>query len=593
MTLPFVGAVAALPLREYQRETIDQLAHHLRPRSSRLTAFFKDRGPVDDDEWRAAAVLPTGAGKTVIFAHIVKEWQAVVGRICIIVHRDELVAQTVNKLHTIAPHLSVGVVKAAANQVNADVIVASVQTLARPSRRAQIVGVGLVIVDECHHATARIYRETLDYFGCFDLGRRTLCVGFTATLHRADGDRLGDIWQRAIVPHPITWYIEHGYLSHMAGVRVEVPDLDLSKVKRARGDYQDSDLDDAMSHSMAPQVIATSYVEHCSLPSGGPRKGVLFAPGVESAGLMADALRDVGVRAELVSGMMPLAERRRVLAAHDAGQLDVVANCAVLTEGWDSPATEVAVMARPTSSAGLYMQCIGRVARPFPGKLVATVLDVVGVTAKHRVATLVDLDGRPPRDPSEGDDDLDVGDNAEELLGGGLPALRDSLYEGPVVGVEVDLFGSSRHAWGRTDDGYWFVASTVNYFAVFPGEQPGTFDLIRYGKQAGQGGMVQTGIADLSYAMAIGEQALAGDPQTFSAKDASWRKRGPTQKARDLATRMRVPYTADTRGGELADRIDAKFASRRIDPKLTPWLTAKGRLARKLDGSRADELVNA
>ena len=127
---------------------------------------------------------------------------------------------------------------------------------------------------------------------------------------------------------------------------------------------------------------------------------MLFAPTVEMAYEMAAALNAEGISAD---GKTPLDERRRILADHARGDVQVVCNCAVLTEGWDAPWCSAAVIARPTSSSGLYVQMAGRVLRTHPGKRDALIIDVVGVTGKHRLAGLVDLGGadRPEQLPPD------------------------------------------------------------------------------------------------------------------------------------------------------------------------------------------------
>jgi superfamily II DNA or RNA helicase len=140
-----------LKLRDYQSATIRAL--HTR---------------WDAGDRRVAAVLPTGAGKTVVFSHLSSGFVAdnPGRRVLILAHTDELVSQAVKKLRDVAPHLRVGVVKASRNDVRAQVIVASVQSLRSEKRRNQIRNVGLVIVDECHHAAATTYRKILEHYGC-------------------------------------------------------------------------------------------------------------------------------------------------------------------------------------------------------------------------------------------------------------------------------------------------------------------------------------------------------------------------------------------------------------------------------------------
>src|SRR6188768_291823 len=244
---------AILPLRDYQREAIAELHRRW-----------------DAGDTRVPMVLATGLGKTVIFAHLIADWVRanVAKRVIVLVHTDELVQQAYKKIRDTAPALKVGIVKAERNEVTARVIVASVQSLRSAKRRAQIRNVGLIIVDECHHATATTYRNILDHYGALptqfekdlqELSRqkpRIQVAGFTATLARGDKAKLSDIWQECTFQRGIAFGIRRGYLLDVRGKRIVVPDLDLSTVKKSGGDYQDASLGNAMDAALAPSVIA-------------------------------------------------------------------------------------------------------------------------------------------------------------------------------------------------------------------------------------------------------------------------------------------------------------------------------------------------
>jgi superfamily II DNA or RNA helicase len=185
---------ALLRLRDYQTEAIQELHRRW-----------------DAGDTRVPMVLATGLGKTVIFAHLIADWVKVhtAKRVIVLVHTDELVQQAYKKIKDVAPGLHVGIVKAAQNDVTARVIVASVQSLRSAKRRAQIRNVGMIIVDECHHATAATYRAILEHFGAikFDAdgrytgtGESVVVAGFTATLARGDKQKLSDVWQECTLP---------------------------------------------------------------------------------------------------------------------------------------------------------------------------------------------------------------------------------------------------------------------------------------------------------------------------------------------------------------------------------------------------------
>jgi superfamily II DNA or RNA helicase len=474
-----------LPLRPYQADALDAL----------------------DEAWKAignrvAVVLPTGGGKTVVFAHLSKRHlDAHPGdRVLVLVHTDELVRQAAAKILQIAPHLSVGIVKASRNEVDRDVIVASVQSLRSEKRRNMIrLGDrGLVIVDECHHATANTYRTILEHFGCMapnpheglcyegscdmfcDCGTverhrgdgclcapyrgkpPTLTVGFTATLMRGDGGPLGDIWQGVAFQRDIGYMVRKRYLVPPHGQAIVVPDLDLASVRKTRTDFRDGDLGSAMVNSFAPDLIATAYVEHAA-----DRKGILFAPTVASAQIMADALTEAGIPAAVISGQLGDDERRELIRKHKAGALQVLANCAVLTEGYDDPEVSCVVVARPTRSRGLYIQMVGRGLRVDPLRPYedqdCLVLDVVGAYAQHDLRSIADLSDKPidPAKARSGRSLIDLEDEFDRGEGVEDDDPEAQWYKGPVAARAFDPLANrdASSRWGRTEGGTYFAAA--------------------------------------------------------------------------------------------------------------------------------------
>jgi superfamily II DNA or RNA helicase len=298
--------------------------------SSILKPYPYQRTAIDDTEgWftadplnqRAAVVIPTGGGKTVVFSHMAKEVldAAPHGRVLVLVHTDELVRQAVKKILDVAPHLKVGVVKARENETTADVIVASVQTLRNPRRMAQIRNVVRVIVDECHHAVAATYMSILTHFGCFQPASGVKCVGFTATLVRGDERSLGLVWQDVTFTRSISWMVRKRYLIEPLGKTVRVPDLQLSAVKTTRKDFREGELGDALVEAFAPEIVAEAYREHAY-----DRRGLLFAPTVASAQVFSDAFNSEGIKSEVVHGGLSQEARDAVMDRHRAGITQVV-----------------------------------------------------------------------------------------------------------------------------------------------------------------------------------------------------------------------------------------------------------------------------
>ena len=347
---------------------------NLKPRPYQLEAIEAVEYAWQRDHQRPAVVLPTGAGKTVTFAHLVSRYvkgESGSGRVVVLVHRDELAKQAREKLLAVIPDLEVGIVKAEQNDTDAPVVVASVQTLFNAQRRNQLRDIGMVVVDECHHYAAPAYREVLEEMGLFD--GSVLGVGFTATMARADSYGLGDIWESVVYERDILWGIANGFLVDVRAESVTVDDLNLAEIARNHGDYQEGKLGDALIASGAAKVVAKAYGE-----KAGTRQGIVFCPTVACAREFHLAFADADIETRVVIGETPIEDRQLIYEDYRKGDVRVLISVMALTEGFDMPQAEVAVVARPSQSASLRIQMIGRVLRPFPGKDEALVLDVVG-----------------------------------------------------------------------------------------------------------------------------------------------------------------------------------------------------------------------
>jgi superfamily II DNA or RNA helicase len=544
-----------LKLREYQTEAIAAI-----------------RQAWSDGTRRPAVVLPTGAGKTVVFAHLAAQMRERGVRTLILAHRDELIEQAAGKVRAVAPDLRVGIVKGARREIRGrDIVVASVQSLARAPRRAELAAAGLrlVVVDECHHAVANTYMAVLRDLGCFDEDPMAgaYAVGVTATLGRSDRVALGQVWQDVAYRRDIVTMIRQGYLVNAKGIRVKVDGLDFGQVKRMHGDYADKALAEAMHASLAPAAIARAYVEHAK-----DRQGVLFAPGVAMAYEMAEALIAEGVSAVGVDGSTPTAERREILARHARGDVQVVCNAMVLTEGWDAPWCSAVVIARPTSSASLYVQMAGRGLRPHPGKHDALIIDVVGVTGRHRLASIADLSGAErvekldaelaQYEPDEEIDLLGLLDPERPARGGPV----DPGTDGPLTSEVIDLFGSSRQTWLRTRRGVWFLPAGDDLVFIAPGDAPGRYAVARCPSKAAGGQYVhESRDLGLDMAMAWGEQ-VAADVAALTRKNATWRRGAPSSAQAALAAQLGAVLPETATKGEVSDAISIALASQRIDP---------------------------
>lgn len=523
---------------------------------------------------RPAEVLATGAGKSVIIAEIARTSQhgAAGGkRTVIVAHREELVEQNAAKVRDVAPDLRTGVVMAGRNETQGHVISASVQTLASPLRRSQLRDVGLVVIDEAHHACADSYLAVLRHFGCYDGGAAAL--GFTATMKRGDMRALGDVWQDVVYVKDTAELIAEGYLVRPIGVRVRVEDLDLRKVRRVAGDYTASGLGREIEGSLAPKKIVEAMREHAA-----DRQTILFAPLVHTAEVIRDALREGGFTAEVVSAKTPRDERRRLLDAYRDGRIQVLCNAMVFTEGTDLPMTSCIVIARPTNNNALFVQMVGRGLRLFPGKTDCVVLDVVGATGRHRLAAPVELwgeegvDREDVEDPHqdaiedalEGVEDAAEQDYLDSMLGLDEPAYRD----GKLVHEVVDLFEGSDAGWMRTYAGVWFLATATRYVAVLPRAEGGYAVVSMHKARRGESAWIMERVSEIGTAMAHATGDIPDNEQGNALDYVGWSGRRLAMKAADLG--LVVPQGATP--GEVRKMITVGLASSRIDANLPGWV---------------------
>lgn len=571
------SAAPEIKLRGYQRDAIDAVhrAWSGAPRGSGAGVAS-----------RAAVVLPTGAGKTVIFAHpdfrepVLRGYPG--GRMLILVHRDELAVQTVAKVKAIDPAASVGRVQNVWDETDAQIIVASVQTLARAGRREAIRDVALIVVDEAHHAVAPTYLQVLEHFGAFRAHSPTFTAGFSATLARGEEDRhLGDVWQEVVLRRDVVDGIRAGWLVDVKGKRVQLANLDLRDVRRSRGDFSDGDLGEHLRAADAPDQVAQAYVELAK-----DRQGIAFWPDVATAQVGAEALTQHGIPAAVVLGSTPADQRAQVYDAYRRGALQVISSCMVLTEGFDMPQASCAVIARPTQSAPLYVQMAGRVLRPhhlpvpgYPRKSDALILDVVGVTGRHRLATLADLSVTIKAAPDDGASLLDQADaeaQREADADGFGAALRldDAPADGIRVVKDVDLFSESASLWLQTHAGTNFIPA--GDWTVFLWPEPSglwTVGVTPTKGVPGQASPVMTGLT-LEWAMERAERYADGITRAdvltrgrgnVSRRGASWRKSGAASEQQlRFAASLGLRFAEGARKADVSDAISVTLATRAL-----------------------------
>lgn len=327
---------------------------------------------------RTLVVLPTGTGKTIVFASVAADQVRAGHRVLILAHRGELLEQAADKLQRSTGLVS-AVEKADATCLNTwfRVVVGSVQTLQRTARLERFPHdyFGTIIIDEAHHAITDGYRRILDYFGSAKV------LGVTATPDRGDMRNLGEVFDSLAFEYKLTDAIKEGYLCRIMAQTIPLK-LDISSVTMSGGDYAVGDLGTALDPYL--EQIAAEMAQRCK-----GRKTVVFLPLIKTSQKFRDLLNAKGFRAAEVNGQS--ADRREILADFDAGKYNVLCNSMLLTEGWDCPSVDCVVVLRPTKVRSLYSQMVGRGTRLSPGKTDLLLLDFLWMTDKHELCRPADL----------------------------------------------------------------------------------------------------------------------------------------------------------------------------------------------------------
>lgn len=391
---------------------------------------------------RPLVVMPTGTGKTTLFG-------ALIGSMAeydpgftamVLAHREELIDQAARRIDGMCPGLGVGIERAdEVCDYGNRCAIASVQTVgsARTSR-LDWLSPSLIVTDEAHHAVATTYQTIYSRFGVYDDGG-PYHLGVTATDHRLDNMALhskdGATFQRVVYRYSLSRAIRDGWLADLRGFKVEA-DINLSKVKTVAGDYNEKQLNKAVNTDAINELALSAWDQHAA-----DRRTIVFCVTVDHAQNVAEVFRMKGVKAACIHGNMPSSEREATIAAFRSGELQVLTNVNIATEGFDVPEAACILLLRPTKSWTLYTQMVGRGLRPLAHALLGcetpsdrraaiavsekadcVVIDLVDMASEHKLGVT----------PEQGDGVP----NLSALVG--LPPLLD--LEGSTIGEAVELF---------------------------------------------------------------------------------------------------------------------------------------------------------
>lgn len=323
-------------------------------------------------------VLPTGCGKTIVFAKVTEDQVRKGDRVLILAHRGELLEQAADK---IAKSTKLGCATEKAEQTCLGswfrIVVGSVQSLMREKRLSQFPEdyFNTIIIDEAHHCISDSYQKILNHFS----GAKIL--GVTATPDRGDMRNLGEVFDSLAYEYTLPKAIREGYLSPIKALTIPLT-LDLSGVAIQSGDFKAGDVATALDPYL--YQIADEMANYCR-----GRKTVVFLPLVKTSQKFRDILNEKGFRAAEVNGESK--DRAEILEAFENGEYDVLCNSMLLTEGWDCPSVDCVVVLRPTKVRSLYSQMVGRGTRLCPGKEHLLLLDFLWHTERHELCHPADL----------------------------------------------------------------------------------------------------------------------------------------------------------------------------------------------------------
>ena len=511
-----------------------------------LKAVFKN---VYDGITRQLISLPTGTGKTVVFAHLIKK---ISGHSLILVHRDELLNQAKEKMLIVDPKADIGIIKASRNETKHQIIIASVQTLYRDNRLDMLDGgrFSIIVTDEAHHSVADSYRKIYDRLLIDD---KQIHVGVTATANRADKIGLGDVYKKIVFHRSLIEMILAGWLCDLRCMQVRTS-ISLAKVGVNRGDFNQGELSDVVNTRNRNELIVKAYEERAS-----SRLALCFTVDVAHAENLNKTFNEKGIRSAIISAKTPIEERHEILQDFHKKKIQVLCNCQVLTEGYDEPAVDCIILARPTKSSVLYTQMIGRGTRIFPGKKDCLILDVSDNAGRHSVIQLPSLIGISHKVKTDGSETV------ASMYAKDQKRIADKLDGQGIITENIDIFNSSELVWIGVDDRYILELGGKGRITVMPSKKTIGRYVATFNSQEEGFKFITDRPVDLSWAIGIAEtkaREIAIDKIGLMMKNARWRGQPASSKQKELLDKHGVKYDVFVTKGEASVLIARALASR-------------------------------
>jgi superfamily II DNA or RNA helicase len=522
---------------------------------------------------RVLVSLPTGTGKTVVFAHFPGTLR-MKKRLLVLAHREELLVQARDKFRAADPQLKVEIEQAGAHASDdAQVVIASVPTLGR-NRGARLGRLppddfSIIVVDEAHHAVAPTYRRVFDHFGLFDPATSRYLIGFTATPRRGDHQGLGEVFEEVCYARDLRAMIADGYLAPIAGWRVDTG-VSLDGVQVRRGEFVESDLASVVDTPLRNDMLVRAYRD---LAQG--RRTIVFCVNVAHARAAQRAFAKAGIRAAAVWGAQPRDERRATLSSFSAGEFDVVTNCNLLTEGFDEPRVDCIIMARPTRSKLLYAQMVGRGTRLHRDKTDLLVVDIADNSRTHELPGLHSLFDLPTNMNLRGRDALAI-ERAIDRINRTQPWIDTTRIHTPeqlelaVERIDFFNFDSPAELLGQTDN-TWYAVPGGYRLSLPHGEWLSissnlldSWDVEHGRPRAGSHPLQRARTLEL--AIQAADRFVAAqfpDAKQLVRRTARWRDQQPTDKQKDMLVRRGIKVPEGLTRGQAAHMISVVLTSRR------------------------------
>lgn len=334
-------------------------------------------------------MLPTGVGKTYLALATALQFE----RALFLVHRSELLEQTLASYGKVADRRNAGIIWGAKSAIGKHLTVAMVQTVYGRLMRLPPDLFPLIILDEAHHGMAKQWKDVLEHF------KPLLRLGLSATPERLDGAPLSNLFDVISYQMTVRDAVREKALVRPKAMQVRT-NIILDGIAKTSGDFNQKQLQKAINTKERNRIILDTYVKH-----GENRKSVAFTSGVQHARELETVFNKHGIRSISVAGNDPDREER--VKAFERGEYQVIMNASLLTEGWDDPTIEAVLMCRPTQSRSLYMQAVGRGLRLHPGKTDCLILDFSDSSHRHRLVGPFDFFGARKRGTLDEPTDLE------------------------------------------------------------------------------------------------------------------------------------------------------------------------------------------